>query len=222
MKRIIVLSAVLLLVTVGMAWAGTEAYKLVMSKDSKLCAEILKLFNADTKKYGEVRYEQHELFAQLKWRSYETGEKTYGCEILRYAIFDINNDETEDLVIKYSACLRSQLSDSLFVFPSDSDVLSRLKPGPDGWAPMFTAPNQFNRPGGFYSLSELDPAQNEGNRVAIGGVFKLNPFIWNKTSYVSMTDLFPEWVVIAKYLREDKFQDVCYLHGPTFRPLESQ
>ena len=73
MKRIIVLCVAVLFATVGVAWAGKEAYKLVMSQDKELCAHMLAIFNADMKKYRAMEYEQHKEF--IVWERVDTGEK---------------------------------------------------------------------------------------------------------------------------------------------------
>jgi len=48
--RRVVFAVVFLLITTGVAWAGKEAYKLVMSQDKQLCESMLAIFNADMKK----------------------------------------------------------------------------------------------------------------------------------------------------------------------------
>lgn len=215
MNRLI-LSLVCIISLSGIGAASEGPYKLVMSRDRDLCTTMLSVFNQDIDEQGQLRYD-HEVFTRISWKTLDLGGRRYECRLIRHSILDINNDGGEDLLIKYSGCLRSQLSDGLFVFPRESDVLSKLKPGQGGLTPLFQTPNKFDRTGNMYTLAELDPAQNEGQRAAIGGVFILQPFIFGKTVYVSMTDLYPEWIVIAKYLKEDHFQDVCYFRGPKFR-----
>ena len=110
----IVLAIVLLCATCSVAWAGKEAYKLVMSKDEKLCTKILALFNADMKKYGGLEYEKHKEF--VVWEPVETGlvspQNKYCSQTLKQN-FDINNDRTNELVIRRRHCFQSQLTDRL-------------------------------------------------------------------------------------------------------------
>ena len=209
----IVLAIVLLFATCSVAWAGKEAYKLVMSKEKELCETVLNMFNRDMRKFRDIRYHEHEMFKRVAWQKFELEEQTYGCELFWQGRFDINNDGNEDLVIKWSACLRDNLSDSFYVFPLNSDVLAKLKPGPEGLAPLFETPNKFQRTMGGYNFSELPLDQTEGLVQGIGGVFVIQPFIWNKRTYLSMTDLHQEWIVINQYQGEDHFQDLCYFHG---------
>src|SRR5437879_200851 len=123
MKRVVLFSIVLLVATVGIAWAGKAVYKLVMSKDKELCMSMLNLFNDDMKKYSDIRYDKHEIFSQVPWKVVDLGGDGHGCIFLKNATFDINNDGKEDLVLKTSMCLRDQLSDSLYIFSPDSDVI---------------------------------------------------------------------------------------------------
>ena len=209
MRRITLLGVALLLVTGGIAWAKGEAYKLVMSKNKELCQTVLNFFNEDMKRYKEIRYDD-DIFKAVEWKSFKLEEETHGCEFLSSAMFDLDNNGTEDLVLKWRACLRGELSDSLFVFSSSSDILKRI--GSER-GQLFETPNKFSRTGHAYPLEGLTSEQTEGVPQGIGGIFIIHPFLWKNTAYVSMTDFHQEWIVIAKYLRGEQFQDVCYLHG---------
>jgi hypothetical protein len=211
-KRI-VFAVVLLLATTGVAWAGKEAYEIVMSKDKGVCETMLKTYNSDMRRFRDIRYGEHEIFKRVPWHKFELGEQTYGCELFWRGHFDINNDGKEDLVIKRSACLRDNLSDSFYMFPGNSDVLMRLKSGPGGLDPLFETSNKFARTSNAYVLAELPLDQTEGIAQDIGGIFVIQPFIWDKKTYLSMTDLHQEWIVINQYQGEDRFQDICYFHG---------
>ena len=211
-KRV-VFAVVFLLATTGVAWAGKEAYKLAMSKDKELCETMLALLNTDMRRFHEIRYEEHEMFKRVVWQEIDIREQTYRCEFLRYGRFDINNDGKEDLIIKWSACLRSNLSDSFYVFPSDSDVLAKLESEPKRRGFLLDILNKFSMTGDVYPLAELPLDQTEGLAQAIGGVFVIQPFIWNKRTYISMTDLHQEWIVINQYQGEGRFKDLCYFHG---------
>ncbi len=214
MKRNMLSSILLLLAIVSVARAGTEAYKVVMSKNKALCRGMLKLFNQDMKEQGFIRYDQHEAFRQVSWEPVElAGPKPMVkyCSLLQKTIVDLNNDGKRELVVKTSFCLRSQTSDSLYIFPADSNVLEKAS-----WGDMkllFDTPNKFHRTGDVYSLTELNLASNERGHEAIGGVFIIQPFLWGNVAYISMTDLHQEWIVIAKYLQGEELQDICYFRG---------
>jgi len=230
MKRLILLLLGIILLA-GVGAASADPYKLVMSKEKELCSGVLKLFNADMKKYGEIRYEQHEVFSQVHWEPVDIGEEgpARGCSIILKSLLDINNDGKEDLVIRSRGCLRSQLTDSIYVFPPDSDVISKLKPGKGGLAALDTV-NKIELSGHGYDLKKLPKSMKEkvlkdirgqlpesqkgiDLKPGIGGVLVLQPFVWGKTTYTSMTDLHQEWIVIVKYLQGETLEDRCYFHG---------
>jgi hypothetical protein len=186
-------------------------YELAMSKNQELCETVLNLYNEDMDSSGKIQYDMHEIFKAIRWQPFDLNEKkypTYGCRYVKQAQFDMNNDGKDDLVVKYSGCFRDNLTDSLFIFPSDSDILLHLRPGQGGLAPLFHTSNKVDR--NIYALTQL----KDGNRPLIGGIFVLHPFIWESTSYLSMTDLRQEWIVIAKYKQAEELQDICYFHGP--------
>ncbi|MEW6246286.1 MAG: hypothetical protein AB1555_06190 [Nitrospirota bacterium] len=210
MKRVL-LGFFVVFTVYGAAMAGAEAYRLVMSKDKELCQTVLTLFNADMKRYKEIRYDD-DIFRAISWKSVDLGEQTYGCYFLSHAMFDINNDGREDLVIKQRSCLRDILVDKLFVFPQDSDVLSRIHAGPGGGEALDQTKNRFFEINAGHSLEGLSFAESQGLPQGIGGTV-LHPFLWKNKAYVSMTDFDPEWIVIARYLEQQKFQDVCYFRG---------
>ena len=47
---------------------GKEAYWLVMGRTRPFVLRCLKLINEDLKEHGEIRYEDHEMFAAIKWQ----------------------------------------------------------------------------------------------------------------------------------------------------------
>lgn len=212
------LTLIFLLVMSSIAWAGKEAYTLAMSKDKELCETMLELFNSDTKKYREIRYQEHESFSKVPWEKIGVPSRLApSCQILQKAMFDINNDGRDELVIKLSACIHGQLVDSLYLFPLTSDILSKLKPDqPGGLSDLFTATDKVYQTGEVYALSELNSANTDGLKM-VTGIVKVNPLMWKKTTYLSITDLYPEWIVVAKYLQQEVFEDFCYLHAPSLK-----
>src|SRR3989442_14241496 len=112
MRRIIVFFVVSMLVGAGVAWAGNAAYKLVMSKDKELCTSMLKLFNEDMKKYGEIRYDQHEVFTRVSWQSVEVEEDKGPffpyCSVVQKAKVEVTNDGQEEWTLRWRAGLRAR------------------------------------------------------------------------------------------------------------------
>jgi len=204
-------------------------YELLMSKNDKLCKDMLRLYNQDMDAYGAIRYGSHEMFARIRWERVDLNEKeypTYGCTLVTQSRFDINNDGINDLVVKYSGCPRGELTGSLFVFPETSDVLSKLNSGPGGLAKLNEAPIKFDYQ--LYTLREIPISTEERTRLrtrawlseladdfdtkpSIWGVFVLEPFTSDGMTYISATDFQQKWIVIAQFQKAE-LHDVCYLH----------
>lgn len=207
--RYVGLALVVLLLTGGVAWAGQEAYKLVMSQDSKLCRHMLALFNGDMKKGRGLAYEKHEEF--IKWEPVESGEVLMDkyCRQTLKQTFDINNDGTDELVIRRRHCFQSQLTDLLYVFSQDSNVVELLK-DPASQV-LASTPNTLDAMN--YELKKWSGVKAGELLPGIGPILTLEPFKFGQTFYVSLTDLRQEFIVIAKYLGGEELDHVCYFRG---------
>lgn len=209
MKRF-VFSLFVFMASIGVAWAGERGYQLVAGRDSKLCERILEAFREDVDDRGWLRY-QHEIFRQITWKLVELkgqGPKTRHCSSLDRALVDLDNDGQQDLVVKSTFCMKGAPSDSLYVFPPDSSVLDQVS-----WqdmSPLLATNDKFERTGGIYPLTSLPM---KGNSPALTTVFTIHPFILDGMTYVSVTDARREWIVVAKYLRGERFEDLCYLRA---------
>ncbi len=199
----------------GLALAGGEMYLSAMSKDGKLCEAMAEVLNRDAGWDGDLRYE-HEVFRRIAWTPVKlSGQapRDGRCSTLEQARFDLHNDGREDLVIRSSFCMRGLPSDSLYVFPSDSTVLEQAT-----WqdlGPLHATADKFERTGGAYPLDELPVEDARRNAAPPTGVFTLRPLIFEKRSYVSLTDARRAWIVIANYLQGGRLQDICYFHAPS-------
>ena len=205
----------------------TESYALVMSKDTKLCNAMLNLYNKDMNDYGELRYGQHKVFTKIKWQP-------VGTSSAEQARFDINNDGNNELVVKYTwGNLRGAPDDSLYFFPSNSDVLTKLRPGQGGLKALSDTTNKLDLQ--TYALKNLpeplekqvvvnirkklsESVKNLDLKPSIGGHFILRPLIFDEISYISMTDITSEWIVIGKYKQADEMQDICYFYNTDIQP----
>lgn len=203
------LTLVFLLVMSGIAWAGKEAYRVVMSQDKKLCEHMLALFNADMKKYRRLEYEKHKEF--VIWEAVETGEivaDKYCRQTLKQS-FDINNDGTDEHVIRRRHCFQSQLTDLLYAFPLNINAVEQLK---DPTSQILgTTPNKLEAM--EYKLNKWPRAKAGELHPGIGPILTLEPFKFGQIFYVSLTDLRQEFIVIAKYVGGEELDHVCYFHG---------
>lgn len=183
-----------------------------MGRDSKLCVRVLEAFREDVDDRGRLRY-QHEIFRQITWRPVELkgqGPKTRHCSSLDKAMFDLDNDGQQDLVVKTRFCMKGSPSDSFYVFPADSAVLEQAN-----WhdlSVLLATPDKFERTGGRYPLAALPMSSVSSKEPPVlSMMFTVQPFIMDEKAYVALTDGRGEWMVIAKYLRGDRFEDECYL-----------
>jgi hypothetical protein len=204
----LVLSLSVFMASVGVAWAGERGYQLVAGRDSKLCARMLEAFREDVDDRGQLRY-QHEIFRQIAWKPVELrgqGPKTRHCSSLDRALVDLDNNGQLDLVVKTTFCMKGAPSDSLYVFPADNSVLDQVS-----WqdlSPLLATNDKFERTGGTYPLTSLPM---EKGSPTLTTLFTLHPFMLDGVTYVSLTDARREWIVIATYLRGERFEDLCYL-----------
>jgi hypothetical protein len=210
MKRL-VFGLLVSMMSVGVAWAGERGYQLVADRDSKLCAKVLEAFREDVDDRWRLRY-QHEIFRQITWKPVDLkgqGPKTRHCSSLNQAMFDLDNDGQPDLVVKSTFCMKGSPSDSFYKFPAGSAVLEQAN-----WqdlSPLLATPDKFERTGGAYPLTQIPIEETGVGRMPLTGVFTVQPFILDGNTYVSLTDGRAEWTVIAKYLRGEQFEDLCYL-----------
>ncbi|MBU1052981.1 MAG: hypothetical protein KKC46_04025 [Proteobacteria bacterium] len=235
-KRMLIFLMLIFLSSVCFA----DEYVSIMCKDDTLCSHMRKLYNDDLKKYGEIKYDQHEEFNNIKWekkRAYlinDKGEDEYNYSSLRETMllskFDINNDGKIEIVIKsYEFGLRGIPSDQIFIF--DKHEENKFKDGIKRNTELYkkilgiigyneeTSPFRANG----YSLKEIPPTQiipMLGNKKNVpvynflGGWFYFNPFIYDNVYYVSMTDWEPhqidQWLVILRLNPGNQIKDICY------------
>ncbi len=139
--------------------------------------------------------------------------------------------------------MHSQLTDSLHIFPPDTDVLSKLRPGPGGLRPLYVTPDKIDFSERGYVLKDLPSPireklmadlkkqlsetlkkglikeENLAPAITGGPGSVLQPFLWRNSVYINITNLHQEWIVISKYKSGGTLEDICYFHGPSrFKP----
>jgi hypothetical protein len=173
-------------------------------KELPLCQKVGKLF-------GERLEPDAELIKTVDWKPVELkglGPKTRQCSSLDRAIMDLDNSGTKALVVKTTFCMKGAPSDSLYVFPADSPVLERASWQDMG--PLLATDDKFERTGGTYPLVSL-PIERSPIPPVLATMFAAQPVILDSVAYVALTDAKREWLVIAKYLGRERFDDQCYL-----------
>jgi len=181
---------------------SAASVKVMASKDLPFCEKVARFF-------GERLVPDAELLKTVEWKPVELngqGPKTRRCSSFDKAIVDVNNDGREDLVVKTTFCMKGAPSDSLYVFPADSPVLDQTN-----WqdmAPLLATMDKFERTGGTYPLSSLSMGTVP---PALMTHFTVQPFVIDRVTYLALTDGRRGWMVVAKYLNGERFEDQCYL-----------
>lgn len=174
--------------------------------DKSFCEKVVALFeetlDLNTELSKTVQWEPVTLKGQ--------GPSTRRCSSLDQTRMDLDNDGQEDLVVKATFCPKGSPSNSLYVFPADSDVLDQVN-----WqdlSPLLATHKKFERTGGTYPLISLQIGKAQSS-PALSLSFSLRPFVLDGVTYVELTDTRREWMVIAKYRDGEQFEDLCYLRA---------
>ncbi|MEY4527655.1 MAG: hypothetical protein RL768_1374 [Nitrospirota bacterium] len=223
------LALVVLLLTCGVAWAGKEAYRLVISQDKELCPIMLKLINDDLREHGEIRYEDHEMFAAVKWQPLSNllGGKYQNapCEIQNAARFDVNNDGSQDLVVKYTGCFKSRLLDWFIFLDVEEDVFKTYDDDTIEKNTVGKFPEDATALPTYILKTQVPVKDRTKDKLGltlmsegVGGWIVINPFVYKTTAYLAITDRgvlgtspHGESFLIGKYKSPTELDEVCYL-----------
>jgi len=194
--------------------AVASSVDLVAAKDKSFCQRVLELFQKNMGNENRLSLNA-ESFSEVKWEPAVIAgmaPKIRRCSSLGKALVDLDNDGTRDLVVKTTFCMKGAPSDSFYMFPADSNVLEQAS-----WqdmAPLLATANKFERTGGSYPLTAL-PMSSKFRKggPTLSTVFTVQPFIMDEKTYVALADGRGKWMVIAKYLRGERFDDQCYLES---------
>ena len=102
-------------------WSSSaDEYVLVMSKNDCVCRHMLKIYNADIREYGQVKYKYHKEFSWLEWEDnkisiVDTDGVTNDLKA-KIAFFDINNDSKDEAIIYSEGSLSNSPTDNYDVF----------------------------------------------------------------------------------------------------------
>jgi hypothetical protein len=230
MKRITLLILIFVFLS---SISFADEYVLVMSKDDNVCQHMLKLYNDDLKKYGEIKYSQHKEFNTIKWEErnylYSFDDETKTDIPILISKFDINNDGKPEIIVKdYRRGLKGRDSDRFYVFREGdlnyfqngvtiNDDFANKAIGI--WGDFGKKPFEAN----VYSLYALPafeiftiPETKESLKFyySLGGWFYFHPFLFGKKYFISMNDwqgdLAEKWEVVLSFTPENQLKDTCY------------
>lgn len=213
---------------------GVE-YRLLMSKNDKVCKHMLTMFNQDLAKFGTEKYDEHEEFRSIGWKK-ETVTRMDGdrevMDLVEVAKFDIDNDGKMNLVFRRTGPMRGYDRDTLYIFPSLG--LSEKR-----WTLMEIAhsPGRISHDGYFMLSQSRAGKKEQGSTIpSMASISRLEPFVLEGTVYVVLRPLyelatgtdpvteFSKVLVITRYRggkygggpdpdekESGKRDDVCYL-----------
>ena len=223
MKRILVVLLFLLLPSIGLS----DEYVLVMSKDDSVCQHMLKIYNEDLKKFGKIKYDQHEEFKAIRWEQKRYVWQFHGSSrpgVLTVSRLDINNDGKREVVLKMGDVgLKGEPSDNIFIFnEKDIDTFTDeivLTEELTNKAIDIFLGGALGRRRNVYTLQELpifEILSIDGTkfplRYSLGGWFYFHLFLYNREYF--MYDWYPgidkHWEVVLRYSPENQLRDVCY------------
>lgn len=224
MRKVLLVLVLFLLPSICLA----DEYVLVMSKEDNVCQHMLKLYNEDLRKYGEVRYDEHEEFKAIKWEekkyytTYPDGKKHYmdnGSVLM--SRFDINNDGKEEIVLKFTQFFKREFADNLYFFKSEYSHFFKDEFDVNGlhlkaigkMGTMAFMGNTYALKG-LPQISEIVGGKEVKLFYVMGGWFYVNPFVFKEASYIDMRDDDPpdskKFLVILKYTKDNQLKDICY------------
>jgi hypothetical protein len=224
-KKILLVLFLLFIPSLGFA----DEYVLIMSKDDNVCQHMLKLYNDDLKKNGEIKYSQHNEFSTITWEkkkcySLDKGFKHYRDVLM--SKFDINNDGDKEIVIKdESVSIRDIEGQSIYFFRKEDSEY--FKGDEFDMTAFRRAIGKLTTTiGDSYKLKELPQfvylgiGGKESKAYHTLGIYiYLHPFFFKGSYYLDMNDNVPydnkgiysrKFLVILKYTEDNQINDTCY------------
>jgi hypothetical protein len=244
--KIKILAIIILVFLSSIVWA--DEYVLVMNKDDNVCQHMIKLYNDDLKKYGEIKYDQHKEFNAIEWENrnylFSFDGKTKFKRPVLISKFDINNDGLiEIIILDKKQTLRGIDSDALYIFKdkaidyNKNNIMINENFSNKAIGEWGKASNRKPFHFGKYFLQEIPPQHKLprlGNKrkepisITLNGFFYFNPFIYDKVFYVAMT----EWdrhqreteklLVVIKLNSDNQIKDVCYFQNKMTKHLKKK
>lgn len=205
-----------------------DEYVLVMSKDDNVCQHMLKIYNDDLKKYGEIKYDLHKEFSTITWEKKKcyfldnNGYKHYTDVLM--SKFDINNDGNKEIVIKdESVSIYGIEGHAVYFFKKEDSEYFKGNEF-DGAVFRRAIGKLETTVGDSYELKELPQflylgiGDKEAKSFYTLGIYLyLHPFFFKGNYYLDMNDNVPykgiystKFLVILKYTRDNQISDTCY------------
>ena len=220
--------------TCGAGEHNTYEYKIVVSKDDKVCRYMLDVLNRhvaeDKKRYNEL---EDSTFEAIRWTRYGISSDNKFNYDAQYAKFDINNDGHADIVVRWRHSTIKLIDvDTLYILPDNVSPESLYR----------FQELEMRSIGGVeiqdsYDLRLLLPLPREGWMkkdmqyfTGLTNFILLRPFFFESKYYLLLSEspdvrIDPELLVVAKYFKgrilsadPSQMSDVCYISRPESNP----
>jgi hypothetical protein len=177
---------------------------------------MLQLLNGDLKRFGVLKYDQHQEFSSIEWKL----ALDDSCLRAHIAKFDIDNNGHDDVVLKQEACLQGEPDDSLFIYKEGKNA----PPPPPKFVLDASTIKQSSGligqfPHGIYELRKLGQFREGKHEFFhhIGGIFRINPFRFGRKYYLMIDNPLQisnkdgkRFTAIALYEKTGQLNDRCY------------
>ncbi len=193
---------------VGSSGVWASASVIIMAADPALCSRLAAAWERDGLPAGRFRFVGAGV-APADWQPVTLAGVApipSACSLFEQVLIDLDGDGRLDRVIRSRFCMKGIPSDSLYLFPTDSEVLTRMT-----WqdlTPLHDTPDKFERTGGVYPLTQL-PA--EMGRTELRDVFSVELVTVDRRSYVVVSARPFEWLVVGRFQAGGRLQEKCYL-----------
>jgi hypothetical protein len=224
-----VLGLGLSLVSTSVVSADDDArYKIVMSKKQQLCTQVRDVLNADLAEYGpgyDPRKFAAPIFSAIAWTPIGLDEGfDYAGAVARV---DINNDGTEDVVVRQETSGGKDITFMrLFIFGKDqypelAKKRSELADNSVGSVDLFQSYGFLRLP--QKAIETPGPLKGKKYYEGFSEFVYIHPLHFDKRSYLLLTvspdsRFVPNWALVANYkqgkVREADpalMDDLCYL-----------
>lgn len=212
-----------------MGWANEDArYKIVMSKDKRLCTQVREVLNEDLINYGEG-YDERKfgapIFSAITWTPIKGLDEgfDYGGAVARV---DINNDGITDVVVRQETSMGRDITvHHLFVLSESQYPELAKKRGALENYPLIEIDVRKGYEFRAFPQKTFQVPGLKGKKYydGLSAYIYIHPFEFKSKTYLLLTQspdspAVPNWALVANYkqgkVREADsalMEDVCYL-----------
>ena len=172
-------------------------YRLAMSKDDHLCNYVKNTYENAPRKYSDIDYEKVDMFSNIGWKKIPVKKSDFESE---YAVFDIDNDSIDDLVVRIYLSLGGIPVQSIVIHSVDEIDIDN-----GYYRELYKMANRkISMRYLMYHLDEFpERPEKYPNEYYVMRSVSANPFYFEREIYLSFQDSLSrndkKWMLVAKY-----------------------